>query len=237
MRQELTNLFTKKKESSGLRSKIRKLQIIAGEVIFQVGWFFDLVEKIYRMLIWDQPKTSDKFLYGLCLAWFAVTFLPLRTVIALAIVNKFFKGSKYYKQRWISNYQCSKCQIRNLLFNSKLTTFKEVFESNEWLIQKWPEKMNFKLLRQDFLRVFKIVLPDNVPKYFDTPDRLCREVAFVDEVLGLDTLEKLNLWDVYHNEKIYYKSMNPILFLRNLMLNTICSQIYLYENHATPKED
>jgi hypothetical protein len=53
MRQELTNLFTKKKESSGLRSKIRKLQIIAGEVIFQVGWFFDLVEKIYRMLIWD----------------------------------------------------------------------------------------------------------------------------------------------------------------------------------------
>lgn len=97
MRQELTNLFTKKKESSGLRSKIRKLQIIAGEVIFQVGWFFDLVEKIYRMLIWDQPKTSDKFLYGLCLAWFAVTFIPLRTVIALAIVNKFVKGSKYYK--------------------------------------------------------------------------------------------------------------------------------------------
>ena len=93
------------------------------------------------------------------------------------------------------------------------------------------------MLRENFLKVFKIVLPDDVPKYFKTPERLCREVAYVDRVLQLNTEEKLNLWDVYHNEKIYYKSMNPILYIRNLLLNTICSQIYLYENHATPKED
>jgi len=56
------------------------------------------------MLTWERPKTSDKILYGLCLAWFAVTFIPLRFIISLAIVNKFIKGSKYYKRRWISNY-------------------------------------------------------------------------------------------------------------------------------------
>lgn len=112
-----------------------------------------------------------------------------------------------------------------------------MFESNDWLIQQWPKKIDDKVLRENFLKVFKIVLPDDVPKHFKTPDSLCREVAYVDEVLHLNTEEKLNLWDVYHNEKIYYKSMNPILYIRNLLLNTICSQIYLYENHATPKED
>lgn len=112
-----------------------------------------------------------------------------------------------------------------------------MFESNDWLIQEWPKKIDEKVLRENFLKVFKIVLPDDVPKYFKTPDSLCREVAYVDETLQLNTEEKLNLWDVYHNEKIYYKSMNPILYIRNLLLNTICSQIYLYENHATPKED
>lgn len=76
-----------------------------------------------------------------------------------------------------------------------------------------------------------------MPKLFRTPDHLCREVAFVDEVLELNREDKLNLWDVYHNEKIYYKSQNPILYIRNLILNTICSQIYLYENFATPKEE
>jgi len=82
-----------------------------------VGWFFDLTEKMYKMLTWEQPRTSDKILYGLCLAWFAVTFIPLRTVISLAIINKFIKGNNYFKSRWISNYQCSKCEIRNMLFS------------------------------------------------------------------------------------------------------------------------
>ena len=86
-------MFTKQKEKSGFRDKIKKLQTIAGEIIFAVGWYFDLIDKIYKMLCWEQPRTSDKILYGLCLAWFAVTFIPLRTVISLAIINKFITGS------------------------------------------------------------------------------------------------------------------------------------------------
>jgi hypothetical protein len=74
-----------------------------------------LTEKIYKVLIWEQPKTSDKIFYGLCIAWFAVTFIPLRLVIALAIVNKFRKGSNYYKSRYDSNYECAKCEVRNIL--------------------------------------------------------------------------------------------------------------------------
>lgn len=204
---------------------------------FEIGWYFDLIEKIYKFLCWEQPQTSDKILYGLCLAWFAVTFIPLRMVISIGIINKFITGSQYYKRRWISNYQCSKCEVRNLLFSSGLRSFKEVFESNDWLIQEWPKKIDEKIIRDNFLKVFKLVLPNDVTNRFRTPDSLCREVAYIDEVLNLNTEEKLNLWDVYHNEKIYYKSMNPILYIRNLLLNTICSQIYLYENHPTPKTD
>lgn len=60
------------------------------------------------------------------------------------------------------------------------------------------------------------------------------EVAYVDELLALNTKDKFNLWDIHYNKKIQYKDMNPILYLRNLILNTICSQIYLYENNPNP---
>ena len=75
-----------------------------GSVNYEIGWYFDLIEKIFKVFTWQYPKTSELFFGLLIVAWMVVSFIPIRQFVAIGILAKFHKESKFFKQRYISNY-------------------------------------------------------------------------------------------------------------------------------------
>ena len=80
--------------------------------------------------------------------------------------------------------------------------------------------------------MFKIILPDNFHTTFDTPWKLMKEVAYVDEPLYLAPGDSRNQWDIRNNKKLYWPSKNPIYFVIQFIHNTISSNIFLYQNYG-----
>ena len=78
------------------------------------------------------------------------------------------------------------------------------------------------------------MLPEEFQTIFKTPAALCNEVAFVDEALKLNRLEKMNLWDLRHNKKMFHKSINPVLYAVNFITKSICSDYYKCQNPDQP---
>lgn len=87
----------------GIIEQIKNIRFKVGKVIFMMNWFFDLCQKFLKILSWDEPKESNVVLIVLIVAFLVVSFVPLRVIICLALVNKFHEGSTWYERRWISN--------------------------------------------------------------------------------------------------------------------------------------
>jgi hypothetical protein len=115
--------FTKVKESSSIRQSIKKIRRIIGEVNFEVGWYFDLLEKFYKVFQYNKESTSLLISLMLVGAWVVVSFIPIRPFVALGIINKFNTESRFYKRRYISNYECSMIAIRNFYYHNKVYSF------------------------------------------------------------------------------------------------------------------
>jgi len=96
------------------------------------GWFFDLCQKLLKILSWEEPSESNIVLIVLIVAFLVVSFVPLRVIICLALVNKFHEGSTWYERRWISNQECCKIEIRNFLYNQKTYTPTELTSGDDW---------------------------------------------------------------------------------------------------------
>lgn len=101
-----------------------------GSVNYEVGWYFDLVEKIFKMFSYTNPSTSDLFLGIFILLFLVVSFIPIRIFVILGIIDKFQTESKFYKRRYISNYECSIIAIRNFFYLHKCYDFEELFSVN-----------------------------------------------------------------------------------------------------------
>lgn len=72
-------------------------------MVFMAQWMFDLVAKLIKISSWEEHGASDILLIFLAIAFLVVSFIPLRLIVCLAIVNKFHEGSTWYERRWKSN--------------------------------------------------------------------------------------------------------------------------------------
>ena len=86
------------------------------------------------------------------------------------------------------------------------------------------------LLKKHLQSIFGIILPDEFWEKFKTPRMLMDEVAFVDVKLNLNVTDSKNLWDLEKNTKLYKPSINPMFYALEFLRNSICSNIYLYQN-------
>ena len=90
---------------------------------------------------WDDQEASTVVLVVILLAFFVVTFIPLRIIICLWLVGKFNKGSTWYLRVWVGNKECCKIEMRNFFLDKKLYPFDILFgkDDKEWLGKKWPK--------------------------------------------------------------------------------------------------
>lgn len=124
--------YSKLKEKIGVLELFRKLRKTIGAVNYEVGWYFDLVEKIFKMFSYENPSTSDLFLGIFVVLFIVVSFIPIRFVVILGILDKFHTESKFYKRRYISNYECCSIAIRNFFYVHKCYDFEELFSLQQW---------------------------------------------------------------------------------------------------------
>ena len=154
---------------------------------------FDLVEKLRKLIYWEDQKSSTITLVVLLLAFFVVTFIPLRFIIILWIIGKFNKGATYYKRRYIGNRECCRIELRNFFLDYNLYQFETLFgDETKWLSAPWPKEQNHLLLKEKFQKIFFIILPNEFWLKFPTPSKLVDEVGFVDEALHLNFSDTKN---------------------------------------------
>ena len=119
------------------------------------------MEKIRKLIHWEDQTSSTIVLVVLLLAFFVVTFIPLRFVIILWLFGKFKKGSTYYKTRYIGNRECCRIELRNFFLDHKLMSFETLFgDETKWLSAPWPKEQNHHLLKERFQKIFSIILPN-----------------------------------------------------------------------------
>ena len=202
-------------ERTGVFDKWSETKNILSGVIFAADFGFDLIEKLEKLLTWQDQDASTVVLVVILLAFFVVTFIPLRTIICIALIAKFNKGSTWYRRKWVGNRECCKIEMRNFFLDQKTYTFDVLFGKDErdWLGAKWPRGQDHTALKERFQKVFGIILPDNFHKLYPTPWLLMKEVAYVDEPLFLNPSDSRNQWDIRNNKKLYWPSKNPIYFV------------------------
>ena len=65
-------------------------------ILFQLDLIFDTIEKMRKLMLWHDWEASKIALFMILIAFFIVSFVPLRFVICLWLINKFKDGSNYY---------------------------------------------------------------------------------------------------------------------------------------------
>lgn len=131
--------MSKVKEKKGFREQIKSVKKIIGVVGYEIGWYFDLIEKIFKVFSWAEPQTSDLILWLLVVAWVVVSYIPIRPFVALGLIGKFNTESKFYKRRYISNYNCSMIAIRNFFYHRKCYDFEKLYTKTAWHSESWPQ--------------------------------------------------------------------------------------------------
>lgn len=166
---------------------------MVSNLLLTVDLVFDLVEKLRKLIYWEDQKSSTITLVVLLLAFFVVTFIPLRTIIVIWLIGKFKKGSTYYKRRYIGNRECCRIELRNFFLEQNLYSFETLFgDETQWLSAPWPKEQNHLLLKEKFQKMFFIILPNEYWLKFPTPSKLVDEVGFVDEALHLNLSDTKN---------------------------------------------
>mmetsp|Transcript_37548 Transcript_37548/g.49384 ORF Transcript_37548/g.49384 Transcript_37548/m.49384 type:complete len:125 (-) Transcript_37548:391-765(-) len=121
------------------------------DLLITIDWLFDLIEKIAKLIYWEDQTASTITLVILLLAFFVVTFIPLRCIIILWLFGKFSKGSTYYKRRYISNRECCRIELRNFFLDHNLYSFDILFgDETLWLSKPWPNQQDKILLKEKF---------------------------------------------------------------------------------------
>ena len=121
-------------EKTNLFDKIAETKSILSSAIFGMDTAFDLIEKLEKLLTWQDQDASTVVLVVILIAFFVVTFIPLRVIICLWLIGKFNKGSTWYYRKWIGNRECCKIETRNFFLDHKIYSFDVLFGRDE---KKW----------------------------------------------------------------------------------------------------
>lgn len=114
-------------ENSGLLQKLKSSKEGLAATIYTVDKIFDTIEKIHKLIIWEDHDASETALLFLLIVFLILTFIPLRLIICIGIFLKFRKGSTYYKRRWTGNRECCRIEIRNFFLDHKYYPFEVLF--------------------------------------------------------------------------------------------------------------
>ena len=87
---------------------------------------------------WNNKRTSDHILGILIIAWVVVSFVPIRVFVVLGLLKKWNVESRFYKRRYINNYECSRIAIRNFFRNKNVYSFTTLFKEESWHKDEWP---------------------------------------------------------------------------------------------------
>ena len=114
-------------KKGGFISTWKNSKGLISDMLQTVDLAFDLIEKVRKLIYWEDQKASTIVLVVLLIAFFVVTFIPLRFIIVLWLFGKFGKGSKHYRRRYIGNRECCRIELRNFFLEQNLYHFKDLF--------------------------------------------------------------------------------------------------------------
>ena len=63
----------------------------------------DFFEKVKNLVRWEDPRMTKYFFLVLLLLFLAVTFFPLRFIIVVWLIHKFYRGQFYHKRKVTNN--------------------------------------------------------------------------------------------------------------------------------------
>ena len=90
----------------------------------------DFFEKIKNLIKWEEPRMSKLFFMLCIILLLVVTFIPLRTIICVWLVYKFYCGRSYHQRRIRNNREVVMIEFSNFLEDNKvkLSNFDEPWE-------------------------------------------------------------------------------------------------------------
>jgi len=72
-----------------LFGEIKQARQAISEILFWIDAIFDIVEKLQKLCTWEEQNASQWALLLMLLAFFVVTFIPLRGIICVWLFDKF----------------------------------------------------------------------------------------------------------------------------------------------------
>ena len=81
----------------------------------------DFFEKSKNLVKWEEVKLTKIFSVILVFLFFIVTFFPLRTIIVLYLLYKFYRGQTYHSRRVRNNKEVVRLELMNFLEDNKMT--------------------------------------------------------------------------------------------------------------------
>ena len=205
-KEKLSNYFTAKSKKSGLTLALEGISTLC----FYLETAITVIEKGKNLIMWKSKMTTMLVLIGLCIAYLAVTFIPLRWIITLGVLQRFSKGYKFYHRVKTSNAEVARIQICEFL------NIKDIDPSNEWPKMKNLEKKLNVHMQQNI----NIFLPNDWMAAYPTPKDLIEEISTIKTIVLLPVMDK-------KNPKLYIKIKNPPERLIDFLMNNVPSDSYL----------
>ncbi|CDW85589.1 UNKNOWN [Stylonychia lemnae] len=201
----------------------------------------DFFEKTKNLIKWEEPRMTKYFLLLCIVLFIAVTFIPIRIIISVYLVYKFYRGQFYHQRRIRSNREIISIEFLNFLEESKL---KSNFLNN--YDEQWEKvlgkSMNIKLFEQKlsfyFQETLKLYFPKDILKLkdnnnanyiADTPNKLIDYVSKVKDKLQLPLRDR-NEQHLEFNSNLYRSAIPSYIYLLNFLMNRVPSDIYRIKN-------
>lgn len=215
-------------------------------IIFKVSKLFnmfdticDFIEKMNKLLTWQDYKTSLVFLLILIGIFVVVTFLPIRFLLVLVskymriltciVLKAYKKGTHYYEKKYWNNKEACKIELRNFFNHNGIYKLQDMLQfENRWLYTPWSilQRKQEKKLSIYLEQILDVFLPENYMETYACPNELIEAVAYLNNPLKLRVTDD-NVWELRHNKRLIKKKTSPIAMISNLVMNNIPSLIYV----------
>eukprot|EP00347_Sterkiella_histriomuscorum_P021039 403335495 len=204
----------------------------------------DFFEKSKNLVKWEEPRMTKYFFLLFIVLFIAVTFIPIRIIICIYLVYKFYKGQFYHRKRIRNNREIIKIEFLNFIEENKLKNqmgdITKFDESWEKLLGK---AMNIKIFEQKlsvyFQETLKLYFPKDILKLrdpkdpqillADSPNKLIDYVSKVKDRLNLPLRDR-NEIHFECNPNIYRSAIPSYIYLLNFLMNRVPSDIYRIKN-------
>ena len=123
----------------------------------------DFFEKTKNLIKWEEPRMTKYFLL-LCLVLFiVVTFIPIRIIIMIYLIYKFYKGQFYHKKRIRHNREVLAIEFLNFVEENKLR--QQLGDKNKF-DESWEKLLGKTMQLKIFEQKLSFYFQENLKLYF-----------------------------------------------------------------------